>query len=65
VAALVAAPGMHHQWSRYAKQFRDNLHHISEALIEAPPCLLPPVRPGPHYSGGCNSGEATQLSILA
>jgi hypothetical protein len=40
VAALVAAPGMHHQWSRYAIQFRDDPQDISETLINDS-CVAP------------------------
>jgi hypothetical protein len=27
---------MHHQWSRYAKEFRDDLHDIEQPLIMIP-----------------------------
>jgi hypothetical protein len=39
-AALVAAPGIHHQWSRHAIQFRDDPQDISEPLINDS-CVAP------------------------
>jgi hypothetical protein len=34
IGSVISMACMHHQWSRYAKEFRDDLQHIREALIK-------------------------------
>jgi hypothetical protein len=36
IGSVISIGGMHHQWSRYAKQFRDDLHDIEQPLIMIP-----------------------------